>query len=407
VDEEDCLKSKYPKARRSRSLTDLLVPKPAGLPLAGLALAGLLMGSGCAHQQSDESQVQPQQQQVVAQLKSRLEEVERNNGRLSVRIEELEDQIFLLQDMTESNRIALRRRGYMKRGGFLTQQGDARAQAPQPTPESYYGSGSPYGNQQPNPSYQERAPQRRNVTRIPLSRGQSGAYGPENSRPADRPADQRRDQREQAPSQARRAAETGDGDELVITDEDFRRFAGDSPRKSKSSSSSSSSSSSGRTAQPPVTDEKLSTTEESDSQAESSDAPEAQTAAANVDKPLDLYKKALSDYRAGDYAVALTGFRAFLNAGPNSNYLDNALYWVGECHYGIGDYEKAVEYFQRVLREQPDGNKVPDAMLKMSLAYERLGNPEQSSVLLEKLTNRYPTTNAGRLGAQKLSELQN
>jgi TolA-binding protein len=308
VDEEDCLKSKYSKAQLSRRVKDSSVRTLVRLSLVGLSLGGLALGSGCAHQQPEQTQVQDQQQKMVAQLKSRLEEVERTNGRLNVRIEELEDQIFLLQDMTESNRIALRRRGYMQRGRYLNQpdgSAQARAQAPQPAPESYYGSASPYGNQQPIQNSRQAKPTRRNVTRIPLSREQSGAYASgegdtRNQRP-----------RDQVPSQAEQAAANGgEGEEVVITDEDFRRFAGTPARDSNSQSSSGSSR---RKAQAPVTDEKLSTSDSDEKSDESADTKEPQPSkAVNVDKPLDLYKVALSDYRAGDYADALTGFRAFL-----------------------------------------------------------------------------------------------
>ena len=45
-------------------------------------------------------------------------------------------------------------------------------------------------------------------------------------------------------------------------------------------------------------------------------------------------------------------------------------------------------------------------MLKMSLTYKRLGRTDDARALLEKLTQRYPTTNAGRLGSEKLSEFK-
>ncbi|MFB6371993.1 MAG: tetratricopeptide repeat protein, partial [Bradymonadaceae bacterium] len=100
-----------------------------------------------------------------------------------------------------------------------------------------------------------------------------------------------------------------------------------------------------------------------------------------------------------------TGFESFLDGSPRKDYRDNGLYWIGECHFGMGDYKTAIEYFQRLLDEQPEGNKVPDAMLKMALAYRELGMSDQARGLLEKLTRRYPSTNAGRLGKKKLSDL--
>ena len=86
--------------------------------------------------------------------------------------------------------------------------------------------------------------------------------------------------------------------------------------------------------------------------------------------------------------------------------MDNALYWIGECHYGLGDFTRAVSFFERVMEEQPDGNKVPDAMLKMSLALDQLGNRDRAEQVLETLTQRYPMTNAAQLGAKRLADRQ-
>ena len=163
---------------------------------------------------------------------------------------------------------------------------------------------------------------------------------------------------------------------------------------------SPSGSSSGKRAQPPVTSERLATTEELDP----GPSKPADSKPASRKEALTTYKDALAAYRGGEYASALGGFEAFLASGPQADYVDNALYWIGECHFGLGKFDAAVSYFQRVMAEQPDGNKVPDAMLKMSLAYDRTGRAEQASKLLEDLTRQFPATNAGRLASQKLAE---
>lgn len=360
--------------------------------ISRVALPALLSASvlaGCAHQ-SGEQAAPLATQETAEQLRARLDEVERTNGRLNVRIEELEDQVFLLQDMTESNRIALQRRGYMGQRPY------AQAQPPQPAPESYYGSQNPYGAQ-PQQGYEPQPTYRRPVVRIPLSKSQGQPQGYVRPQPAP--------QQQAAPQpQAEAPAEPAEEAEIVITEEEFRAFAGE-PQPSRTSGGSSSSA---KRAQPPVTDEKLATSQGGADDAPADSEPASRKAkprsSGNI-KPLELYKTALAQYRGGEYGEALAGFEAFLAAEPRVDYVDNALYWIGECHYGLGDYDQAVGYFQRVMRDQPDGNKVPDAMLKMSLAYERMGRPDEARTLLEKLTSRFPTTNAGRLGGQRLSEM--
>lgn len=358
-------------------------------------LLGLSVGMGCAHQPATEPDAAINAQRV--EMASRFDEMEQTNERLNVRIEELEDQLFLLQDMTESNRIALRRHGYMRRGTYLTQNSerangdDSRARAPGPTPESYSRSSNAYGAPMDD-GYEARQAQRsgRRVQRIELSEGHQ-------NRPPAAPSQQP----QAAPTQS--PASSGDDtmEEVTITDAEFRNFVGDDGRRPAPASSRAPRTRKGR-AQAPVTDEKLNTHKKSSPPAASKSGDSTKKSPKNS---LSIYKTALAEYRRGSYAQALAGFKRFLAADPNPNYVDNGLYWIGECHYGLGDYKQATTYFTRVMREQPDGNKVPDSMLKMSLAYERMDNLSRTRELLEKLADRYPTTHAGRLGAQKLAEL--
>lgn len=363
-------------------------------------LLGLSVGMGCAHQPTSQSSDSSNAQQEATT--QRFEEMERTNGRLSVRIEELEDQLFLLQDMTESNRIALRRRGYMQRGTYLTQNSaradnDERARAPGPTPESYSGSSNPYGAPVDD-GYEAREAQRanRDIRRIELPSAQNNTPPPATQQP-EKPA-----------AEATPADDNKDeGVELVITDEQFRNFVGDEGRRPAPASSRAPNTASAKgRAQAPVTDEKLGSSDRSAARAPlKTGKSSGRTAKKSSKNSLAIYKAALADYRSARYAQALAGFEEFLDSDPNPNYIDNGLYWIGECHYGLGDYQQATVLFKRVLNEQPDGNKVPDAILKMSLAYERMNDLAQTLELLERLTDRYPTTNAGRLGAQKLAEL--
>ena len=403
---------------------------------ATLALAGT---PACAHQQKKDAQAK--QSTEIRKLQSRLEELEKTNGRLSVRVDEMEDEIFLLQDRVEAHRLALQRRKRMRQ----STRGES-AQAPSPAPQTNYGAPRQNGRYQVRGyntrrrGESKRTPQRSRGRRIPLSQQQArGTANAQRQQPRqqDQPTadesghtDGKRAKNGRVPAGKQTTADkqtTGgsagassggsDSDSIVITHEDFQRFAKKQKQNTGGSagggSSSKSSSSSGtKRAKERVTEEKLATSdqvgdesgEETSAPTNSSDGP---SAGANFSEKsgLDLYKSALAKYRSGEYATALRGFQQFLDGKPRIDYRDNGLYWIGECHFGLGDFKTAVEYFQRVLEKQPDGNKVPDAMLKMALAYRELGLQEKARGLLEKLTRRYPSTNAGRLGKKKLSDL--
>lgn len=388
--------------------------------------------SGCAH--GADSEEESAEAVKVEKLESRIQELEKTNGRLSVRLDEMEDEVFLLQDRVEAHRLALKRRGFMNGGNG----GQARAKAPEPTPQTNYGQQRNQGRY-PVRGRSGHSPEDRRkpapddgATRIPLSnqqaqgrqgrraRGEAGENERGASAGSERAGASKDRARRGRTRERQRPSGGGESEEkVVITEEDFQKFANDVEEGDgggAADSGGSGGSASGKEAKRPVTDEKLPTGDgdepsaKANERAPSTGEPEAPAPELDEDpfsgkSGLDLYKAALGKYRSGEYATALEGFEQFVSNGPRKDYRDNGLYWVGECHYGLGDFEKAVEYFQKVIDEEPGGNKVPDAMLKMALAYREMGMKDRAQRTLEKLTDRYPSTNAGRLGEKKLSEL--
>lgn len=309
----------------------------------------------------------------MTEMTSRLQEVERTNGRLTVRIEEVEEQLFLANDRIEAQSLALQRQGRM---------GRSLAQAPRrpaPTSETYYPS-------QPS-GVRTRGPQRQ-VTRIPLRKQVDPVVV----------------QRSVVVSPTRSSKDEG---EVVYTEAQYRQFAGDPAPKSSPSSSARGR----RVPQPPVTSERLkpgsSSTRSAPKQglATKKFVPDASSSRPkSFKKGLAGYRDSLAAYRAGNYDEARQGFLAFMSTNPKDDYKDNALYWIGECEYGLGEYKQAVRFFKRVMSEHPDGNKVPDAMLKMSLAFERLGKAQDAQKTFKSIVSKYPMTNAARVARGRLSE---
>lgn len=425
-----------------------------------LLVAPAFVGVACAS--APEPQVTDED---LRSVQERVEDVERTNGRMMVRVEEMERQMALVQDRVESNRIALQRQGYLggSSGRFAQvpqSHQDQQRQRPDPAPESNYPGQQ--RQQQPDTSqgYQADPTMRqrmedRGYKRIPLSDQQSGHrqqtgyqqqqqhHQPE-QRGIDDPAGGQLDYdagQDGTSGQQTDSAES-DQDPIVITNETLEQQFGSSSSSSTTRSDSSTSSSepeSNQQSEPkahvPVTSERLPTSDELEYEPEEQRENQREEAAEesdddavavdigprrdgspknNVeidrwfdgteDELLELYQDSLAEYRDGDYGEALYGFRQFLEAGPADQYIDNALYWIGECHYGLGEYNRSIEYFDRIIDELPSADKVPDAMLKKSLAYNRLGDSSRAANLLEKLIDEYPNTNPARLGEERLEE---
>ena len=117
--------------------------------------------------------------------------------------------------------------------------------------------------------------------------------------------------------------------------------------------------------------------------------------------PMTLYQEGIDLYRQGNFADARAKFETFLATKPDESYVDNALYWIGECFYGEGLYHEAAGYFHRIVQEYPKANKVPDALLKVSLTYQKLGKIDSAREMLRYLMEAFPGTEAARTGKEK------
>jgi tol-pal system protein YbgF len=108
------------------------------------------------------------------------------------------------------------------------------------------------------------------------------------------------------------------------------------------------------------------------------------------------YDGALALARGKQYDRALQAFTAFLVRFPDHPYVENAMYWRGECFYATGVFARAVEQFEGQIARFPYGNKAPDALLKLGLSQEKVGSKEQAQKTFAELKDRYPKSDAAR-----------
>lgn len=121
--------------------------------------------------------------------------------------------------------------------------------------------------------------------------------------------------------------------------------------------------------------------------------------------PQVLYDLARKDMEAGNYALALGEFSQVLDTFPQSEFADNACYWLGECYYAQKDFPKATEAFQRLLKDYPQGDKVPDALLKLGYALAEQKDQAKAAAALRELIAKYPDSPGAKLAKEKLKAL--
>jgi tol-pal system protein YbgF len=118
------------------------------------------------------------------------------------------------------------------------------------------------------------------------------------------------------------------------------------------------------------------------------------------------YSAAYQIFKEGNYDKARTEFQNFLAAYPDSEYSDNAQFWVGECYFFENKYETAILEYEKVTKNYPNGNKVPYALLKQGISFLKLGDKTSAKLLLQQVIKNYPNTSQARIARSSLQEIK-
>ena len=120
--------------------------------------------------------------------------------------------------------------------------------------------------------------------------------------------------------------------------------------------------------------------------------------------PDQLFAAAYGDYSRGNYDLAVSEFRQYVETYPSSEMADNAQYWIGESLLSKKQYNEAIVEFDKVSVLFPKGDKVPGARFKKGVALMELGQPDAARAEFLALTRLYPKSNEAVLARQQLGE---
>jgi tol-pal system protein YbgF len=124
-----------------------------------------------------------------------------------------------------------------------------------------------------------------------------------------------------------------------------------------------------------------------------------------VDKE-SLYGAAYELFKEAKYEKSREAFENFLKQYPDTEFSDNAQFWIGECYYFEKKYEKAIVEYEKVAKNFPEGNKVPYALLKQGLSFLKLGDKASAKLLLQQVTKDFPNTSQARIARARLLEIK-
>jgi len=143
----------------------------------------------------------------------------------------------------------------------------------------------------------------------------------------------------------------------------------------------------------------------SDKNGKSTSVAASKDAAQKSDKD-KAYLAAYQAFTEGNYDKARTEFQNYLATYPNSEYSDNAQFWIGECYFFEKKYETAILEYEKVTKNYPNSSKVPYALLKQGLAFLRLGDKTSAKLLLQEVIKKYPNTSQARIARSNLQAIK-
>jgi tol-pal system protein YbgF len=124
------------------------------------------------------------------------------------------------------------------------------------------------------------------------------------------------------------------------------------------------------------------------------------------DSPTKMFEAAFSDYTAGQYDLAITGFQEFIRAFPKSDLADDAQVYI--CNAYLTDHkdQQAVDACDVAIRTYPNGNAIPQAYYRKGLALSNLRNAAGAREAWETLLKNFPDSNEATLARQGLDRLK-
>jgi len=118
------------------------------------------------------------------------------------------------------------------------------------------------------------------------------------------------------------------------------------------------------------------------------------------------YDKAFGLLKQGRYKQSIVAFSGFLKNYPESQYADNAQYWLGEANYAYRQYKQALSEFQRLIANYPDSSKAQGARLKIAYVYYELKNWSAAKESLQQIITSFPNTNLAKKANERLERIK-
>ncbi|MBR9907143.1 MAG: tol-pal system protein YbgF [Gammaproteobacteria bacterium] len=105
------------------------------------------------------------------------------------------------------------------------------------------------------------------------------------------------------------------------------------------------------------------------------------------------------------YDAAVPAFESFIKKFPNSTYVPNAHYWLGQLLLTDSKLDQAKVHFGKVVSDYKDSNKRGDCILKLGIIAQQQNDTAKARELYNQVLSEYPDSTEAGLARKRLGNL--
>lgn len=113
-----------------------------------------------------------------------------------------------------------------------------------------------------------------------------------------------------------------------------------------------------------------------------------------ADDAKEVYRTAYQQVKDRKFEQAKVSLVAFIDGYPDSRYVPNAHFWLGELFYLESELEKSRDAFLALVTGYASHRKAPDAKFKLGKIYHQLGDNDRARVMLESVITDHADSKA-------------
>lgn len=117
------------------------------------------------------------------------------------------------------------------------------------------------------------------------------------------------------------------------------------------------------------------------------------------------YDLALVLFSQGKYEQSQKLLVSLIDEYPETGYMPNALYWLGNALFAGGELRESISVQDRLIKDYPDSARIPEALLSKGAAEASLDRRSQATQTLKMIIKKYPDSESAKLAKDRLQTL--